>query len=292
MDQKPAELVNKPPLTLYPSPDFSVPPPAIQETKRIQSTTTTNIEKSTSSAKDSSRHESTSSRDRESSRHSPHASSSRDYRSQSRYSSSSRYSSNRDHNTRRPDDYSRDSYKRKRSRSRSPSKSSSRRSPYRPSSSRKSPHSNHDRTSRTSSHRQSPKREARSVRDETKSTRENSRHAQKSTKDPQSERERLLAKWRKNYCETSDQISKKLQEMANDMEEQVSWIRASPADIHYKRTKDNVVESTPRLDALCTLFDDELLKRADNTRAKQTPYNTPNRRRNIRVCRHKCKLLL
>lgn len=98
-------------------------------------------------------------------------------------------------------------------------------------------------------------------------------------------------KWRQNYCETSEQISKKLQELAND-EVQVSWIRASPADIHYRRTKDNVVESTPRLDALCTLFEDELLKRSERTRGKQAPYNAPNRRRKIRVCRHKSKLEL
>jgi ribonuclease III len=95
-------------------------------------------------------------------------------------------------------------------------------------------------------------------------------------------------KWRKNYCETSEQISKKLQEMAND-EEQASWIRASPADIYYRRANGNVVESTPRLDALCSLFDEELLKRADKTRATQAPYNAPARRRTIRVCRHKSK---
>lgn len=74
--------------------------------------------------------------------------------------------------------------------------------------------------------------------------------------------------------------------MAND-EEQVSWIRASPADIHYRRAKDSVVESTPRLDALCTLFEGELLKRAEQTKASQAPYNAPLRRRNVRVCRHK-----
>lgn len=76
--------------------------------------------------------------------------------------------------------------------------------------------------------------------------------------------------------------------MAND-EEQASWIRASPADIYYRRANGNVVESTPRLDALCSLFDEELLKRADKTRATQAPYNAPARRRTVRVCRHKSK---
>lgn len=77
-------------------------------------------------------------------------------------------------------------------------------------------------------------------------------------------------------------------ELANE-EEQVSWIRSSPADIYYRRTRDNVVEATPRLDALCTLFEKELLQRSSTVKATQVPYNPPDRRRRMRVCRHKCK---
>lgn len=104
-----------------------------------------------------------------------------------------------------------------------------------------------------------------------------------------SERERLLEKWRKNYCETPADISKKLEELANDEDKSNSWIRSSPADVYYKRVKNNVVESTPRLDALCTLFEEELLKRADKTRASHTPYTLPPRKRRVKVCRHKSK---
>ena len=107
-----------------------------------------------------------------------------------------------------------------------------------------------------------------------------------------SERERLLEKWRKNYCETPADISKKLEELANDEDKSNSWIRSSPADVYYKRVKNNVVESTPRLDALCTLFEEELLKRADKTRASQTPYTVPPRKRRVKVCRHKCNYLI
>lgn len=284
MEQKLTETIDKAPLPLYPPPDFSVPPPAIQEPSR---SITTKSETKTLT-RDSSRHNRHSSRDRERSRHSPpsskgsRASSSRDYRSQSRYSTTSRY---------RSPERSRDSYKRKRSRSRSCSKASSRRSPnYKSSSTRKSPphrgrEREAERSSRSVSHRHSPKREAINVR-------ESSKHApRRSSKDPQTERERLLAKWRKNYCETSEQISKKLLEMASD-EAQVSWIRSSPADIFYRRTNGNVVESTPRLDALCTLFEDELLKRSEKVKASQAPYSTPCRRRKIRVCRHKCEIIL
>lgn len=261
MDQIPAEIVDKPPLPPlppYPPPDFSVPPPPIRELPKLPTTTTTKVEKPREPRKEIIRHHRSSSRDRDRSRFSPHASSSRDYRSQSRYSTS-RFSCQRD--------FGRDSYRRKRSRTRSPYRMTSRRSPS--SRSWRSPYRD-----RASSSRRSLARDSRSARELAKPSM------------PPTERERLLKKWRTNYCETSEQISRKLLEMSKD-EEQASWIRASPADIHYRRTKDNEVESTPRLDALCTLFDDELLKRSEKTRAKQAPYITPNRRQKIRVCRHK-----
>lgn len=274
MNQKPSSFSDKP--TLYP-PDFSIPPPTFQDSRKTCSEKSAKPENSSSTMRNTSRHERRSSRDRDKSRYSPRPSSSRDsrdYRSQSRYSSSSRSHDNRDYNSRRYDDRSKESLKRKRSRSRD----LTRKSPFHRSSSRNS--SKHDRTSRT---RRSPEHRApRAPRDAPP------RSQRKSSKDPQTERERLLVKWRKNYCETSEQISKKLQELAND-EEQASWVRASPADIHYRRTKGDTVESTPRLDTLCSLFDEELSQRAERARAKQTPYQTPLRRRKIRVCRHKCK---
>lgn len=278
MEPKLSELIIKTPLPLYPPPDFSVPPPALQETSKAQQTTTTTKSEVKTSSRDYSKSERRNSRDRQRSRYSPPSSrnsfqsQSRDYRSQSQFSSSSRYS-NRDRDFRRSPDRS---SKRRRSRSKSNSRASSRRSPnYK--SSRKSPLPYRENSSRSTSHRHSPKRDTRDSREAGK---------RRSSKDPQTEREKLLAKWRKNYCETSEQISKKLQELAND-EEQVSWIRSSPADIHYRRTNGNVVESTPRLDALCTLFDEELLKRSEKIKTKQALYGAPSRRRKARVCRHK-----
>lgn len=304
MDHKHSGLLVKPALPPFPPADFSVPPPVIQDNVKIKATTTIvekpkEISRNAERQGSSSRYESNSSaRNRESSRYSSQASSSRDNRSQSRFSTSARPMSrndSREQSSRRPNDSSRDSsrkhdpardssrrnedtnrdnYRRKRSRSRSASRQSSRRSPvHRSSSSRRSPYK-----SRPSSSRNSPKRDSRR-------SREPSRHTAKSPKEPQTERERLLVKFRKNYCETSEQISRKLLEMGQN-EEQASWIRSSPADIHYKRAKD-VIESTPRLDALCTLFDEELLKRAEKKKSAQAPYNAPNRRRNVRVCRHK-----
>uniref|UniRef100_A0A182QBA2 Ribonuclease 3 n=1 Tax=Anopheles farauti TaxID=69004 RepID=A0A182QBA2_9DIPT len=100
------------------------------------------------------------------------------------------------------------------------------------------------------------------------------------------ERAEILSKWCRNYCETSEDIARKLAEMAND-EDRTLWVRSSPAELYYKRVSEKVVESTPRLDALCTLFEEELIRRAERIRATQTPYNPPPRKRKMKMCRHK-----
>ncbi|XP_001843599.2 ribonuclease 3 [Culex quinquefasciatus] len=101
-----------------------------------------------------------------------------------------------------------------------------------------------------------------------------------------SEREAILTKWRKNYCETPEDIRRKLAELTND-EEKNSWVRSSPADLYYRRVSDKVVDSTPRQDALCSLFESELIERAQKVRSKQPPYQPPPRKHKVRVCRHK-----
>lgn len=104
------------------------------------------------------------------------------------------------------------------------------------------------------------------------------------------ERSQLLEKWCKNYCETSEEIAKKLSELAN--EEKECWVRSSPADVYYKRLNANAVEATPRLEALCKVFDEELIQRAAKIREKQPQFVLPTPKRKHRVCKHKCKNLL
>lgn len=94
----------------------------------------------------------------------------------------------------------------------------------------------------------------------------------------------MLAKWRRNYCESSEDISKKLEEL---VEEKECWIRSSPADVYYKRNSDNEIEGTSRLDALCTLFETELMERANDARKRQPPFTLPPQKRKYRVCKHK-----
>lgn len=105
---------------------------------------------------------------------------------------------------------------------------------------------------------------------------------------PLTERDQLLVKWRSNYCETSDDIARKLAEM-DPNENKDLWIRSSPADVYYKRCENGDVESTSRLDTLCTLFDQELVARGPKIRENQPPYHIPPPKRKHKVCRHKCK---
>ncbi|XP_050076547.1 ribonuclease 3 [Anopheles maculipalpis] len=101
------------------------------------------------------------------------------------------------------------------------------------------------------------------------------------------ERAEILSKWCRNYCETSEDIARKLEELSSNDEDRTVWVRSSPAELYYKRVSEKVVESTTRLDALCTLFDGELIQRAERIRATQTPYNPPPRKRKMKMCRHR-----
>lgn len=102
------------------------------------------------------------------------------------------------------------------------------------------------------------------------------------------ERDILLKKWRSNYCETSEDIAKRLVQLAN-AEEKDCWVRSSPADLYYKRdTATNQMVSTPRLDSLCECFE-SLVKRGEHARASQPCLEKPQPKRRHRVCMHKCK---
>ncbi|XP_037945505.1 ribonuclease 3 isoform X3 [Teleopsis dalmanni] len=105
---------------------------------------------------------------------------------------------------------------------------------------------------------------------------------------PETERDRLLKSWRSNYCETSEEISKKLAELSELDEESHTWIRSSPADLYYRRTNNvNEVLSTPRLEALCMLFDEQLIQRAERVRDTLPPYTPPPRKPRRHMCKHK-----
>lgn len=105
-----------------------------------------------------------------------------------------------------------------------------------------------------------------------------------------SERARILEKWRSNYCETSEDITRKLEELAEDNEKEC-WIRSSPADLYYKRASVNEIEGTSRLEALCTLFKTELVDRGPRVRKSKPLLEAQPKKRVQRVCRHKSKFI-
>lgn len=219
----------------------------------------------------------------------------------SKYSKSRRYSRSpeRRSDSRRGESRS-DTSKRKRSRERSPDRNRHRDYGYRHSSSSYSRHySSRDRSrDRKYSSRDRSKDRRYNSRDRyerSSSRRSPPRSVSRATsskpkpKDP-SKPETLLEKWQKNYCETSEEITKKLMEMANEEENDSKWIRSSPAEIYYKKLNNNQVEATPRLEALCKLFDEELLQRSKRIKATLPPYKPPERKRRMRACRHKSEV--
>uniref|UniRef100_A0A1A9ZAW6 Ribonuclease 3 n=1 Tax=Glossina pallidipes TaxID=7398 RepID=A0A1A9ZAW6_GLOPL len=109
---------------------------------------------------------------------------------------------------------------------------------------------------------------------------------------PETERERLLKTWRSNYCETPEEIQRKLNELA-ELDEHSSeiWIRYSPAEPYYRKTETLYsVVATARLQELCKIFDEALIQRAARIRNALPPYKPPNRKPRRRLCKHKSEV--
>ncbi|XP_011879288.1 PREDICTED: ribonuclease 3 [Vollenhovia emeryi] len=116
----------------------------------------------------------------------------------------------------------------------------------------------------------------------------------KRTKGP-TEREILLAKYRRNYCATSKDIKRKMNELSAmgskslpEIEKRI-WTRTSPADLYYVRDENNskIMKTSPKLQELCTIFKKVLIDRAAAARELQPPYEPPPRKTRARLCRHK-----
>ncbi|XP_033356716.1 ribonuclease 3 [Bombus vosnesenskii] len=109
------------------------------------------------------------------------------------------------------------------------------------------------------------------------------------------ERELLLEKYRQDYCATSKDIERKMDELSAMGPEGIMenarkvWTRTAPADLYYNRDESNpkIMRGTPKLQELCELFKKVLLNRAAAARALQPPYEPPPRKTRARLCRHK-----
>ncbi|XP_030560531.1 ribonuclease 3 [Drosophila novamexicana] len=106
----------------------------------------------------------------------------------------------------------------------------------------------------------------------------------------ETERDRLLRQWCSNYCEKPEDYIKKMNALNEAEVPAESWVRSSPAELYYERTKtEHEVKAKTRLHKLCALFDDELLQRADRVRQTLPVYVPPARKTRRRACKHKHK---
>ncbi|XP_072753153.1 ribonuclease 3 [Anoplolepis gracilipes] len=134
----------------------------------------------------------------------------------------------------------------------------------------------------------------RSKSQESRSTRDTTPNNAKRTKSL-TERELLLEKYRRNYCATSKDIERKLNELSAmgsegilESEKKI-WTRTAPADLYYFRDENNlkIMKGTAKLQELCLTFKSLLIDRATEARALQPPYEPPPRKTRARLCRHK-----
>ncbi|XP_069695951.1 ribonuclease 3 isoform X4 [Periplaneta americana] len=112
------------------------------------------------------------------------------------------------------------------------------------------------------------------------------------------ERELLLEKWRMNYCATTAEMQKKLEELAKMKPEEIVehekkvWTRTAPADLYYIRDENNpkVMKATLKLIALCDTFSEELVQRAEKVRSARPSYEPPPRKHRMRLAKHKSEI--
>ncbi|XP_034951139.1 ribonuclease 3 [Chelonus insularis] len=149
-----------------------------------------------------------------------------------------------------------------------------------------------------STNRRSPSRDSRYLSSRSSRKRSKSPDSQsqssRSTKPKKemTEREMILEKYRRNYCATSKDIERKIDELGPDgiLEcDKKVWTRTAPADLYYSRDDNNpkIMKGTSKLHELCDNFKHYLLDRAKIARSIQPPYEPPPRKTKARLCRHK-----
>ncbi|XP_072938509.1 ribonuclease 3 [Epargyreus clarus] len=117
-----------------------------------------------------------------------------------------------------------------------------------------------------------------------------SRHSFNSHK-PLTDREKILEDYRKNFCKTSEDIMKKIEQWSreHDSEEEQTvkmWYRSSPAELYYKTNENGTIEQTSKLEKLCDLFFTTLIERGRKARPEVDelpPLKAPK----VKMCSHK-----
>ncbi|XP_030748887.1 ribonuclease 3 [Sitophilus oryzae] len=111
------------------------------------------------------------------------------------------------------------------------------------------------------------------------------------------ERDEILDQWKRNYCNTEQQISEKL-EMYNKKTEDILntekniWIRSTPSELYYERDINDYknIRATSKLINLCDTFKDTLVNRALKVNSLKPKYTPPPRKNRARLCKHKTEV--
>ncbi|XP_045452237.1 ribonuclease 3 [Melitaea cinxia] len=111
---------------------------------------------------------------------------------------------------------------------------------------------------------------------------------------PLTDREKILKDYQKNYCRTSEDFIKKMNEWSKEQnseekENQKMWYRSSPAELYYKPLEDGSgVEQTNKLKKICEKFYKTLIERGRNARPSNDelpPLKPPK----VKMCKHRAE---
>ncbi|XP_050344502.1 ribonuclease 3 [Nymphalis io] len=109
---------------------------------------------------------------------------------------------------------------------------------------------------------------------------------------PLTDREKILIDYQKNYCRTSEDFVRKMEEWSkehnsDDEENSKMWYRSSPAELYYKPSDDGIgVQQTNRLKKICEKFFKNLIERGRNARPAEDelpPLKPPR----VKMCKHR-----
>ncbi|XP_075976678.1 ribonuclease 3 drosha isoform X1 [Anticarsia gemmatalis] len=109
------------------------------------------------------------------------------------------------------------------------------------------------------------------LRESRSRTREPSQFSRHRSAEPMTDREKILAEYRKNYCKTSDDFIEKVQQWTRDHSDEDEgakyWYRSSPAELYYTPVENGAgLQQTNKLEKICDTFFEKLIERGRKAR--------------------------
>ncbi|XP_063538645.1 ribonuclease 3 [Cydia strobilella] len=108
-------------------------------------------------------------------------------------------------------------------------------------------------------------------------------------KKPLTDREKILEEYRKNYCQTSEDLIEKIEKWSKEKQEEEEtpkmWYRSSPAELYYIPIEGSV-KQTPKLQKICDAFFTKVIERGRKARPEVDelpPLKAPK----AKMCKHR-----